>query len=97
MPNERNGIITMYSINVYSNTTFDSSTSNDSITLDNATMMYLFTDLEEFMEYTFEISAFTIVGEGPTSPSTSNTTDPAGIIVLMYVGGISSSYMPLLK
>ena len=40
--------------------------------------MHLFTDLEEFVEYTFEISAFTIAGEGPTSPNVSSTTDQTG-------------------
>ena len=79
LPNEQNGIITEYLINVDSNTTFAFSMSNDTIFLDSTILTHLFTDLEEFVEYTFEISAFTVAGEGPTSPNVGNTTDQAGM------------------
>ena len=82
LPEEQNGIITMYVINVFANTTFAFSMSNDSITLNDAVLIHLFTDLEEFVEYTFEISAFTVVGEGPISPNVSNTTDQAGMLYM---------------
>ena len=77
--NERNGIITQYLINVTTNASFGFSMADDFAIIDDAEKFeYLFTDLEEFVEYTFVISAFTSVGKGPASPSVSSTTDQAG-------------------
>ena len=77
--NEQNGIIAEYLISVSSEEDFAFSMTSDSATIDDAQVFeYLFTDLEEFVEYTFVISAFTAEGKGPTSPSVSSTTDQAG-------------------
>ena len=48
------------------------------------TLEYLATNLEEYTLYTFIISAFTRIGQGP-STSLSVRTDITGIIILQFV------------
>ena len=76
MPDEANGIITQYNIYVSAEEDFASS---NTVSIDDANVLeYLFTNLEEFVNYTFQISAFTAIGEGPTSPGATNMTNEAG-------------------
>ena len=93
LSNEANGIITKYLINMTANTSFGFSMDDDFAIIDDTSMYeYLFTGLEESMEYTFVISAFTRVGKGPTSPNVSSTTEQLGTyysvsIVIIIEGG----------
>ena len=80
LANEANGIITRYFIYVSAEEDFAFSMANNNVSIDDATVSeFLFTDLEEFVNYTFEISAFTSIGEGPTSPGVTNMTNEAGM------------------
>ena len=80
MANEANGIIIQYNIYVSAEEDFAFSMANDTVSIDDANVLeFLFTNLEEFVNYTFEISAFTAIGEGPTSPGVTNMTNEAGI------------------
>ena len=80
MANEANGIIIQYNIYVSAEEDFAFDMANGTVSIDDANVLeFLFTNLDEFMNYTFQISAFTSIGEGPTSPGVTNMTNEAGI------------------
>ena len=78
--NETNGIITRYFIYVSAEEDFTFSMGNNNVSIDDPNVSeFLFTDLEEFVNYAFKILAFTSIGEGPTSPGVTNMTNEAGM------------------
>ena len=73
LPAERNGIITGYTIFVTTNVSFVNDTT---VNITSASTLYfLFTDLEEYVNYTFSILARTAEGDGPTSGNVTSLTD----------------------
>ena len=70
---ERNGNITHYEIR-YSQSTFSSIAGNSTILTDGPVLKLLLQNLEEFVEYTFTVRAYTVIGPGPFSPPVVNTT-----------------------
>ena len=72
---DQNGVITQYEVE-YNQSTFDSvpATQNKIV---NSTMTVL-TGLEEYVEYSIQVRAYTSVGPGPQSNVTFVTTDEDG-------------------
>ena len=71
---QRNGEITLYEIRIVPEkfeTTF-------SVNVSRTTLTVVITELEEFVNYTFSIRAYTSVGPGPFSTNTTNRTFTAG-------------------
>ena len=71
---DRNGDITTYEVRVdpaqFQNIRFE--------TVPGSELVLVVDELEEFVEYSFTIRAYTIVGPGPFSVITTSTTDQAG-------------------
>ena len=82
LPAERNGIITGYTIFVTTNVSFVNDTSED--VMSASTLYFEFTDLEEYVNYTFSILAMTAEGDGPTSGTVTSLTDEASMFPLNY-------------
>ena len=72
-PIERNGDITHYEIELNQSTLMEVAASELRST-SGAQLMLLLTGLQEFVEYTVRVRAYTSAGNGPFSPSASNTT-----------------------
>lgn len=70
---QRNGYITFYEIEL-NQTTFPELNTSELRQTSGAQLMLRLTDLEEFVEYTVRVRAYTSVGAGPFSPNVSNTT-----------------------
>ena len=49
-----------------------------------STLYFEFTDLEEYVNYTFSILAMTAEGDGPTSGTVTSLTDEASMFPLNY-------------
>ena len=65
LPAERNGNITGYTIFVTTNVTFVNNTTENKTSA--STLYFEFTELQEYVHYTFSIMARTAEGDGPTS------------------------------
>ena len=74
-PQVPNGVIISYQVN------YSMSGQLATLLLDNISS-YVVSDLEEYTWYTFTISSFTRIGQGP-STSVSARTDIAGMTVLL--------------
>lgn len=70
---QRNGYITHYEIEL-NQTTFPQLNTSELRQTSGAQLMLLLTDLEEFVEYTMRVRAYTSVGAGPFSPNVTNAT-----------------------
>ena len=70
---ERNGDITHYEIEL-NQSTFTEVAASELQSTSGAKLMLLLTGLQEFVEYTVRVRAYTSAGNGPFSPSASNTT-----------------------
>ena len=49
-----------------------------------STLYFIFTDLEEYVNYTFSILAMTAEADGPTSETVTSVTDEASMFTLIY-------------
>ena len=76
-PQVPNGVIISYQVN------YSMSGQLVTLLLDNISN-YVVSDLEEYTWYTFTISSFTRIGQGP-STSVSARTDIAGITILLAI------------
>lgn len=76
-PQVPNGVIISYQVN------YSMSGQLVTLLLDNISS-YVVSDLEEYTWYTFTISSFTRIGQGP-STSVSARTDIAGITILLAI------------
>ena len=63
---DRNGIITQYEVE-YNQSTFSGATMYNTTTVDSSTFMVDLTGLEEYVEYSIRVRAYTSVGAGPYS------------------------------
>ena len=74
---DRNGIITQYEVEFNQSTFNQISTSN--LTTTNASqLMVELQELEEYVEYSVRVRAYTSVGPGPFSVAAMNTTQQDG-------------------
>ena len=95
---DQNGVITQYEVE-YNQSTFDSVPTTQNIIV-NPTMAVL-TGLEEYVEYSIQVRAYTSVGPGPYSDAMNMTTNQDGelfvcnsysSILLLHFLTISSSF-----
>ena len=63
---DRNGIITQYEVE-YNQTTFSGATMSATTTVNSSTFTVDLTGLEEYVEYSIRVRAYTSVGAGPYS------------------------------
>ena len=63
---DRNGIITQYEVE-YNQSTFSGATMYNTTTVDSSTLMVDLTGLEEYVEYSIRVRAYTSAGAGPYS------------------------------
>ena len=70
---DQNGIITQYEVE-YNQTTFSGAAMYSTTTVDSSTFMVDLTGLEEYVEYSIRVRAYTSVGAGPYSDVVMETT-----------------------
>ena len=63
---DQNGIITQYEVE-YNQSTFSGATMYSTTTVDSSTLTVDLTGLEEYVEYSIRVRAYTSVGAGPYS------------------------------
>ena len=74
---DQNGIITRYEVE-YNQTTFSGATTYNTTTVDSSTFMVDLTGLEEYVEYSIRVRAYTSVGAGPYSDTVNVITSEDG-------------------
>ena len=72
-PSQRNGDITHYEVEL-NETTFTERSTSELRQTNGTQLLLLLTGLEEFVEYSMRVRAYTSVGTGPFSPNISNAT-----------------------
>ena len=70
---DQNGVITQYEVE-YNQTTFSEVSLYNTTTVDSTTLMVDLTGLEEYVEYSIRVRAYTSVGAGPYSNVVVETT-----------------------
>ena len=78
---DQNGVITQYEVE-YTQSTFTSVTMTQTVTV--ASTMAVLTGLEEFVEYSIRVRAYTSVGPGPYSDAVVETTDEDGRVLQIF-------------
>ena len=81
-PIDQNGIITMYEVMYQPLETFNGNISTNTINLTN--MSVLLTDLQEFVNYTISVRAYTSVGAGPYSDEVTVLTLEDGKELILF-------------
>ena len=80
-----NGIITQYEVE-YNQSTFSGATMYNTTTVDSSTFMVDLTGLEEYVEYSIRVRAYTSVGAGPYSDAVLERTQEDGeVVVYIYL------------
>ena len=74
---DQNGMITKYEVE-YNQTTFSGATMSGTTTVDSSTLMVNLTGLEEYVEYSIRVRAYTSVGAGPYSEVVMERTQQDG-------------------
>ena len=70
---DQNGIITVYDVE-YSQSTFLELPSPLTLSVDSTNMSATISGLEEYVEYSISVAAYTVIGEGPFSLPVQETT-----------------------
>ena len=73
----QSGIITQYEVE-YNQSTFSGATMYNTTTVNSSTLMVNLTGLEEYVEYSIRVRAYTSVGAGPYSDVVMETTQQDG-------------------
>ena len=73
----RSGIITQYEVE-YNQSTFSGATMYNTTTVNSSTLMVNLTGLEEYVEYSIRVRAYTSVGAGPYSEVVMERTQQDG-------------------
>ena len=81
---DQNGVITRYEVE-YNQTTFSEVSMYNTTTVDSTTLMVDLTGLEEDVEYSIRVRAYTSVGAGPYSDVVMETTQEDGMCYLFFV------------
>ena len=74
---DQNGIITQHEVE-YNQTTFNGATMSATTTVNSSTFTVDLTGLEEYVEYSIRVRAYTSVGAGPYSDVVMETTRQDG-------------------
>ena len=80
---DRNGIITQYEVMYEPLETFGGQISTQTMTIMNTSI--LLQNLQEYVEYSITVRAYTSVGEGPFSPPMIVRTIEDGMLMFMFV------------
>ena len=76
---DQNGVITMYEVQFEPLQTFNGTISTNSVNITNTSMMStVLMDLEEFVNYSISVRAYTSIGPGPYSIGIVERTDTDG-------------------
>ena len=67
LPIDQNGVITMYEVLYQPQETFDGSIGDLTVNVSAPEMSVVLMNLQEYVNYTISVRAYTIVGEGPYS------------------------------
>ena len=79
---DQNGIITQYEVE-YNQTTFSGATMYNTTTVDSPTLTVDLTGLEEYVEYSIRVRAYTSVGAGPYSDVVMERTQQDGMLHIL--------------
>ena len=74
-PIDQNGVITMYEVLYEPQETFNGAIMSNTITVDGTARAVNMTGLEEYVNYTISVRAYTSAGEGPYSEGVVDLTD----------------------
>ena len=78
LPIDQNGVITMYEVIYQPRETFNEAIGDLTVNVSAPEMSVVLMDLEEYVNYTISVRAYTIVGEGPYSEGIVELTDEDG-------------------
>jgi hypothetical protein len=81
---DQNGIITLYEVLYVPLETFNETIQANTIEVIGTEVSITLTDVQEFINYTISVRAYTIVGEGPYSEEVMVTTLEDGIYAYEY-------------
>ena len=81
---DRNGIITQYEVE-YNQSTFSGATMYNTTTVDSSTFTVDLTGLEEYVEYSIRVRAYTSVGAGPYSDVVIERTQEDGKCLPVFI------------
>ena len=84
-PIDQNGVITMYEVFYVPQETFNGAIMSNTTTVDGMTLTAVLEGLEEYLNYTISVQAYTSVGEGLHSDGVTELTDEAGKIFSIYM------------
>ena len=87
-PNDRNGVITRYQVLYQPLQTFEGAIREMSVNVTGLSVTL--TGLEEYVDYSISVRAFTSIGEGPYSNSTTEKTHEDGNVVMLSILYVSS-------
>ena len=77
-PIDQNGVITMYEVLYEPLETFNGAIMSNTTTVDGMTLTAVLEGLEEFVNYTISVRAYTSAGEGPYSDGVIEMTSEDG-------------------
>ena len=83
-PIDQNGVITMYEVLYEPLETFGGAIQTQTRNLSGTEMSVVLTNLEEFVNYSISVRAYTSVGEGPYSDEIREKTNTDGILIFDY-------------
>ena len=83
-PIDQNGIITMYEVLYEPLETFGGAIQTQTRNVSGTEMSVVLTNLEEFVNYSISVRAYTSVGEGPYSDEIREKTNTDGILIFDY-------------
>ena len=78
-PIDQNGVITQYEVMYTPLETFGGTLESDTVNVSGSNMSVVLMGLEEYVNYTISVRAFTIVGAGPYSMAVTELTPEAGM------------------
>lgn len=92
---DQNGLITLYEVE-FNQSTFNEVLMSNSVIVQSSVLVADLTELEEYVEYSIRVRAYTSVGAGPYSEVLMVTTSQDGKSVLDVNTLNSNSWMPQL-
>ena len=83
-PIDQNGVITMYEVLYEPLETFGGAIQTQTRNVSGTEMSVVLTNLEEFVNYSISVRAYTSVGEGPYSDEIREKTNTDGILIFDF-------------
>ena len=84
-PIDQNGVITMYEVLYEPLETFGGAIQTQTRNVSGTEMSVVLTNLEEFVNYSISVRAYTSVGEGPYSDEIQEKTNTDGILIFYFL------------